>query len=179
VTLDDGGALTGDLILTTVGAVRPLQLFAPAGLKTDRGIVVDEYQQTSAPGVFACGDIAQRDHLRTGTVVSAVETGRGAADNAIAFAQGRPLARVPAPVAPLLFKHKDMEIQSVGPATGDGLEERVLTGDDGTIYRGILLENGHPATDPGRTLVGVQMVDSHEDFRRLADGLGKPWQPIP
>ncbi|MCU0916555.1 MAG: FAD-dependent oxidoreductase [Planctomycetes bacterium] len=179
VILNDAGTLTGELVLTTVGAVRTLQLFAQAGLRTGRGIIVDAYQQTSVPGVFACGDIAQRDHLRTGTVLSAIETGRGAADNAVAFAQSRPLMHVPAPIAPLRFKHNDLEIQAVGPATGDGLEERVLPSEGGIIYRCVLLENDHPAAGPGQTLVGVQMVGSHDDFRHLADGLGKPWQAIP
>ena len=89
-------------------------MFEQAGLKIDRGIVVDEHQQTSIPGVFACGDIAQRDGIRVTTVVRAHAQGRGAGENAVAFAQGRALTYVPEPVAPLFFKHKDVEIQAIG-----------------------------------------------------------------
>jgi NAD(P)H-nitrite reductase large subunit len=176
VTLDDVSELSGDLILTTVGATKELRLFEQAGLKVDRGIIVDEHQQTSVPGVFACGDIAQRDGARTSTVIRAHAQGRGAGENAVAFAQSRPLIYVPEPVAPLFFKHKDTEIESVGPPAGEGLEERVLTTDGQTIYRSVLLEQGDPSTGTGEILRGVQMIGSHEGFRQLLDSLGRPWQ---
>jgi NAD(P)H-nitrite reductase large subunit len=178
VILDDVRELVCDLILTTVGASKKLKLFDQAGLKTDRGILVDEHQQTSMPGIFACGDIAQRDGTRTTTVIRAHEQGRGAGDNAVAFVQGRKLAYVPEPTSPLLFKHKDMEIQSIGPTAGDGLEERVLTTDGETVYRAVLLENGDPSMGSGGTLRGVQMIGSHEGFRQLLDSLGRPWQEV-
>ena len=176
VALDDVGEQTCDLILTTVGATKRLKLFEQAGLKTDRGIVVDEQQQTSVPGIFACGDIALRDGVRITTVVRAHEQGRGAGDNAVAFIQGRRLAYVPEPVSPLFFKHKDTEIQSVGLPAGDGLAEKVLTNDGEAVYRSVLLENSDSSTSPGGILRGIQMIGSHEGFRQLVDFLGKPWQ---
>jgi NAD(P)H-nitrite reductase large subunit len=193
--LDDGSEIACDLILTTAGTTRKLELFEQAGLKTDRGIVVDEHQQTSVPGIFACGDIAQRGIGMT-TVVRAVAQGRGAGENAIAFAQGRALAPVPEPLAPLLFKHQDVEIQAIGPAPGEGVEERVLMTDGKTTYRSVLLDHSHlstpsalsepragqarpgPSLDRLGTLRGIQMIGRHEDFRRLAAGLGQPWEQI-
>ena len=168
VALDDSGELPCDLVLTTVGATRKLELFQKAGIKTDKAIVVDEYLQTSIPGIFACGDVAQRDHLRTATVLRAHQHGRSAADNAIAFLQGRPLSRVPEPVSPLSFKHTDVEFHSVGRPAGDNLEEKVLSDDGKYVYRSILLEDG--------VLRGVQMIGSHENFRQLADSLDQTWQ---
>ena len=168
IMLDDASELSCDLVLTTVGATRKLELFRRVGLKTDKGIVVDEYLGTSVPGIFACGDIAQRDHLRTTTVLRAHQHGRSAADNAIAFLQGRPLAYVPEPVSPLSFKHSDMEFHSVGQPSGKDLEEKILSGDGKCVYRSVLLEDG--------ALRGVQMIGSHEDFWQLADSLGQTWQ---
>jgi NAD(P)H-nitrite reductase large subunit len=176
VTLDDVSEWSADLILTTVGATKKLKLFEQAGLQVDRGIVVDEYQQTSVPGVFACGDIAQRNGTRTNTVVRAHEQGRGAGENAVASVQGCPLIYVPEPVAPLFFKHKNMEIESVGPPAGDNLEERVLTTDGQTVYRSVLLERDDSSTGSGEILRGIQMIGSHEGFRQLLDSLGRPWQ---
>lgn len=178
VTLDDRSERACDLIVTTVGATKRLKVFEEAGLKIDRGIVVDEHQHTSVPGVFACGDIAQRDSSRVTTVVRAHAQGRGAGENAVAFAQGREVAYVPEAISPLFFKHKNLEIQAVGPPAGNGLVETVLTNDGELVYRSVLLENGNHSLSTAGILRGVQMIGSHKDFRQLADSLGKPWPGV-
>jgi NAD(P)H-nitrite reductase large subunit len=178
VTLDDARVLSCDLILTTAGATKRLKVFEQAGMKIDRGILVDEYQQTSAAGIFACGDISQRGGLRITTVIRAHEQGRGAGANAVAFVQGRPLTHVPEPVAPVLFKHKDVEIQAIGSQAGSGLVEMILTNDKETVYRSVLLEDGNPSAHAPGILRGVQMIGSHEGFRQLAEALGRPWQEV-
>jgi NAD(P)H-nitrite reductase large subunit len=168
VTLDNGEVLRSDLTLTTVGAVRNTSWFAQAGLRTDKGVLVDECQRTSAPGVFACGDIAQRDHLRTASIVRAAEQGRGAALNAMATLTGGPLEPVADRAIPLSFQHDRIEFHSAGIPAGPGLEEKILSNDGEGIYRSVVLE--------GNLLRGVQMVGSREGFRKLADSLGQFYQ---
>jgi len=48
-----------DAIIECIGATPNIQLAMQAGIKTQRGICVDQYFQTSAKDIFAAGDVAQ------------------------------------------------------------------------------------------------------------------------
>ncbi len=179
VRLASGSAVDCDLVVVGVGVMPRSGLAHAAGIDVDNGIVVDERLQTSAPGVFAAGDVANHRHPQFGPLrvehwANALNQGLAAGRSMLGT--GEPYDRVP-----YFFSDQyDVGMEYSGYAGPD--DDVVFRGDregrefiafwlrDERVMAGMNV-NVWDVTDPIQALVqGGEPVDR----KRLAD----PDQPL-
>ena len=87
VQLDNGDSIAARLVVVAAGVRSNIDFLKDSGIETGRGIRVNEFLQTSAPDIYAAGDVAEAVDLSTGELdvlaiqTVAVEHGRIAGQN--------------------------------------------------------------------------------------------------
>jgi nitrite reductase (NADH) large subunit len=140
-----GEELEADLVVVSIGIRPEASLARAAGLRCERGIVVDDQMRTSAAGVVAVGECAEHRGVVYGLVAPIIEQARVAA-MAVLDRDGAPY-RGSVPSAKL--KVAGIDLVAIGAAEGDS--EAISVDAGAGMYRKLVVRKGVAA---GAVLLG-------------------------
>lgn len=113
ITLDDGSAVEADIVLSAIGLRSRTQMASSAGIRVNRGIVVDSTLQTTAPDVYALGDCAEVNGQVLPFVLPLMQQAR-----ALAATLSGEKTEVRYPVMPVVVKTPALPLAVLPPAPG-------------------------------------------------------------
>jgi NADPH-dependent 2,4-dienoyl-CoA reductase/sulfur reductase-like enzyme len=169
-----GKEVTADVAVAGLGIVPNIDLAQQTGLKVDNGIVVDEHLRTSAPGIYAAGDVANFFNPALGSRMR-VEHEDNA--NTMGRAAGRAMAGATEPYTHLPFFYSDLfelGYEAVGELDSrlEGFSDWKQPFREGVVYylkegrvRGVLLWNTWGQVDAARALIAEPGPFSAKNLR--------------
>lgn len=139
VMLKDGQTFDVQMVVVATGVRSNIALAQEAGLQVDRGVIVDGYMRTSAPDIYAAGDVASFE----GRIWAIVPIAQAQARVAAANMAGESLVYEEVPPSTTL-KVVGIEVSSFGEAKPkDGEFEEIRQSDPANrVYKKIVLRDG-------------------------------------
>lgn len=109
VKLVSGDMIDGDMVIFSIGIRADVQLAKTCNLKVERGIVVNDFMETSEKNIFAAGDCVEYAGVNYAIWPEAVEQGKVAGLNALG------IRTVYEPVVPFnIYNGMNMRLFSIG-----------------------------------------------------------------
>ena len=151
--LEGGETLSGQMVVISAGVRPNLELAEPLGLKTDKGVVVDERLRTNQSDIYAAGDVAEFRGMPYGIWPAAMEQGKIAGMNMAggeATYNGTTMANT--------LKVVGVDLASAGNIDAENeFESKVATDED--QYKKIVLENNQ--------IIGCIMLGDTKGFNEI------------
>ncbi|UZO80031.1 molybdopterin-dependent oxidoreductase [Aquimarina sp. ERC-38] len=164
INLKSGKSIKSNAIVYTIGTIPNIELGKEIGLQCRRGILVNQYLQSTDPSIFAIGEIAEFEEMLYGTTAAAEQQ----ADIVANYLLGDYSAIYKGSVSMNILKFEDLDLCSIGnlnmPDNDPDYEEVILRDLGKRFYKRCIIKNDW--------LVGaVLMGDKSEfaDFKSLIE----------
>lgn len=140
ILLDSEEELSGDLVLISAGMRSNTGLALEAGIKVNKGVVIDGHLRTSADDVYAVGDVAEFEGIVYGIIPAALEQASIAAANILGMEHNVYTGTVPSNT----LKIVDVELTSMGLVNPEEpkYEEVKKTDKKKGVYKKLVLDKG-------------------------------------
>ncbi len=162
VRFKDGSEIVADLVVMAVGIRPNTELAESAGIRCNRGIVVNDTMQTYDPKIYAVGECAAHRGIAYGLVAPLFEMAKVCANHLAHFGIGRYAGSVTS----TKLKVTGIDLFSAGEFSGGaGTEDIVLNDALGGVYKRIVLRENRVV---GAVLYG-DTADGSWYFQLLRD----------
>lgn len=156
-----GKVVVTDAVVYAVGTRPNTEFTQESGIESARGIVVNDYLQTSDPSIFAIGEIAEHQGKMYG-ITSAAEK---QADILARFINGDLQSCYEGSVLMNILKFSDFDLCSIGlaeiPADGEGYEEILFIDKSQRYYKKCIIKDDR--------LVGAILIGDKSEFAEFRD----------
>lgn len=161
VLLKDGRIARGEFVLFSTGVRPNVTVAREAGIATGRGVQVDDSMQTSAPDVYAAGDVVEHRGRVYGIVPPCLEQARVAAQNMVSPGT----ATYEGSIMSSSLKTCGINVLSMGNVNPTQEQHvQAIQAQGQQSYRKVVLENG--------IIVGVILYGTTNGARQLQQAIG-------
>jgi nitrite reductase (NADH) large subunit len=168
VELVDGRRIEAEAVIFAAGIRPNVALAREAGISVNRGVVVDDHLETSAPDVFALGECAEHRGICYGLVEPAYEQARVLARHLAGRAAG-----YKGSVVATNLKVSGVSVFSAGDFLGEGGSEAIVLSDlkRGT-YKKLVISDGRLTGavligDVGDALWYLELIRNREPIAKI------------
>ena len=156
VRFQDGKTLQADLVLICTGIRPNVELAKQAGLMVNRGIVVNDYLETSIPNIYGVGECIEHHGRLYGLFDPIIEQARVVADSITGSGE----LTYEGSLVSAVLKVAGINLVSIGNFMGgEGCEGVTFTDPEFGLYKKVVIENNR--------VVGAILMGDTTDYRRL------------
>jgi nitrite reductase (NADH) large subunit len=157
VILEHGEILPAQMVIISAGVRPNLELAKMLGLKTDKGVIVDQFMRTSQPDIYAAGDVIEFEDRTYGIWPAAMEQGKIAGINISG-------GKTPYKKTTLsnILKVAGIDLASAGEIDEENrFESKIVASDD--TYKKVVFNNG--------MVIGCIMLGDRKHFNRISKAI--------